>query len=71
MAKKIKFNNNTEFLVTRIVDAGVDEYGREFNRAVEGIEVEEINCGSIKRPKNEDIIKVEWRIEQQKEKFKF
>jgi len=58
----MKMNNQSKMIITRVVKQQIMEDGsiKRFIRTRE--ENEPINLGSLKVPKNKDVIKIEWQI---------
>jgi len=60
--KKEKYDKETECITERIVDEWTDiETGQKHRKILKSVEENNINLGSMKNPKNTDIISIEWR----------
>jgi hypothetical protein len=58
--KEIKLDNNTRFLVSRIVRQYTDSNGRRVNEVKEFIMDKPLELGSLNDPKNTDVVGVAW-----------
>jgi len=59
MAKKIKFNNNSEFRIKKIIGEFIED-GKKYLKAAWYKYDKDINLGSLKNPLNTDVIEFEW-----------